>query len=711
MTRLPALLILLLFLQVFSLYGQGPTEDLEMATADANFARKCYASAIPFYLQKIKAGSADAITFYKAGVCYLNSRSQKKKAAEYLEKAIYLSTSFATQGIAKETDAPADVFQQLGDAYRHQLRFTEALANYQKYQARLKESKVKDAAALQTIASKIENARFEEDLKQVIGLPPNFKMASIITNEKDPVGEFSSAYTPDKSAIVYTLKIPVSNVRKYDDVLYFEETNTGSADSSENLKAPAVHTNTATLETLAVKPGKKKAPDLNQDTIVNITTVGTSVDGQVMLTYKNENGEGNLYVQRLNANQWSYPVKLPKAANIKGWEPGEFISADGNALYFASDRAGGYGGKDIYRCKRMANGEWSKATNLGPEINTAFDDEAPFLHSDGVTLYYSSNRNKPTVMYDIFTSQISGDSWGKPLIVGYPVNSSEDNSFYQVKVDKKKLLAANTSSNTKESATANKTEVPVAKLGKEEKIKRLNDSLAHSEQPAGDNYLITFENQTKGNLTLLKGEVVGTKLKAEVPLVTDIYVINNSTEKTIGIFQSDKTGKFSLVLPGDINCGVRYEAPGYLFRSENHHLNNTKNYFSKHKPVQLQPMSEAAETRLSNVFFEEDNAKILHTSIPELEFIYDLLAANPGMKIKLHNYIYSKDNSLKTISQWRAEAVMDYLVQKGIDKKRIKAKGYHTGKLPKGEEVDPVILKSEKPVQWLEMEITELKQL
>src|SRR5690606_35428470 len=97
-----------------------------------------------------------------------------------------------------------------------------------------------------------------------------------------------------------------------------------------------------------------------RDSVVYAATVGTSYDGQVMLTYKNDNGDGNLYISRLRDNKWTTPGKMKKIANDAGWESYESLSADGKTLYFVSDRQGGYGGNDIYRCTLQPDGQWSK---------------------------------------------------------------------------------------------------------------------------------------------------------------------------------------------------------------------------------------------------------------------------------------------------------------------------------------------------------------
>ena len=675
---------------------QGQQTSNDLAEAEAMFDRKHYAGAFKFYQTKINKGQANGNIYYKAGVCYLNSRSQKHKAAPLLEKAISESTSFYTHGLAKETDAPMDVYLLLGDAYRYQYKFSEAIGSYEKYLLRLKENKKSDVAAIKLTEARIASARFDADLKETFSLPPNFKLASIEKNGEDAVGEFNSSLSADNKHMIDTLKVPVERIRKYEDEKYFE--------TIPNLKTeiPA-----EPAKPVAQNKNKKSATDFQQDTVVNITTVGTSLDGQVMITYKDDGGEANLYMQRLIANQWSKPVKLAKTANLKGWEPQEFMSPDGSLLYFSSDRPGGYGGMDIYRCKKLPNGEWSKAVNLGPDINSAYHDEAPFLHPDGQTLLYSSNRIKPTVTYDIFASKISGDAWSKAQVVGYPINSSEDNSFYQVAVEKKKLLAENSAKSGKDKKP--EKEEPAKSKGKKE-VKQLSDSLV-LEQKTGEHALVTFESQYKNNLHLLKGTVNAKKgKKSSAPLEADIKLVNNSKDQVMNIFKSDRAGRFSCIMSPDANTAVVYEAPGYLFCSQNYYLSSAeKNAGVGQGQVILQPFEEGSSTRLNNIFFEGETNKLAPASLPELNRVFELLHNNPGLNIRLTNYIFTPDKSYTGLSVERAEAVKNYLIEKGIAKKRIKTKGERPKSLPKNEQPELVAEKDPKPVQRMELQIEELK--
>lgn len=164
-----------------------------------------------------------------------------------------------------------------------------------------------------------------------------------------------------------------------------------------------------------------------------------SADGKWLFLYKSAQG-GNLYKSEWRNNEWSVPKSLGKHINSKNQEASITISADGNTVYFSSNRAGGQGGLDLYKATLGEDGEWSSPQNLGPDINTEFEEDAPFITSDGKTLYFSSSSNDNIGVYDIFKSIYNDklDKWSKPQNLGVPVNSPEDDIFIVLTKDKKK---------------------------------------------------------------------------------------------------------------------------------------------------------------------------------------------------------------------------------------------------------------------------------
>ena len=152
-----------------------------------------------------------------------------------------------------------------------------------------------------------------------------------------------------------------------------------------------------------------------------------SADGNELYFSRQGDGNSDIYVSKASKKgKWSPPTKLDKIINTKYNETCAFISSDGSLLLFASNRPGGYGGYDLYISEKLENGNWGKPKNMGPQINTAYDEQWPVLMPDG-TLYFSSKGHETMGGYDIFKTTMSADStWKEPVNMGYPLNTPFD---------------------------------------------------------------------------------------------------------------------------------------------------------------------------------------------------------------------------------------------------------------------------------------------
>jgi hypothetical protein len=225
------------------------------------------------------------------------------------------------------------------------------------------------------------------------------------------------------------------------------------------------------------------------------------------------------------------PEKLPSPINTKDYtSPSATLSADGQTIYFSSNRPGGFGKKDIYRAVKLPNGKWSKALNLGSIINTEEDEDSPFIHPDGKTLYFSSRSHKNMGGYDIFKTTLSEEGhWSEPVNMGYPVNTPDDDIYFALS---------------------------------------LNGQTGYysSDRPGGfggsDIYLIHFPENDLG-LTVFKGIVVSAD-SADRPISAAISLFDSKTGNQEGIYNTNPlTGKFIFILKWDGEYQMRVEAKGY----------------------------------------------------------------------------------------------------------------------------------------------------
>jgi hypothetical protein len=186
---------------------------------------------------------------------------------------------------------------------------------------------------------------------------------------------------------------------------------------------------------------QEPTPLENANTITNDAVVSISNDGQNLFTFKSTATEGgDIYESNLVGKKFSVPTKVKGDINSTSWEGSISLSANQRMAIFSSERPGGFGGVDLYSAIKMADGTWGKVKNLGSEINTPYDDDAPFIHPDGKTLIFSSMGHNSMGAYDIFFSDLDeiDSTWKKPTNIGYPINTVDDDIYYVLSSDGKR---------------------------------------------------------------------------------------------------------------------------------------------------------------------------------------------------------------------------------------------------------------------------------
>ncbi|MES2590686.1 MAG: OmpA family protein [Bacteroidota bacterium] len=648
--RALAILTVMFFIKLSELTGQTESTNKVFVKAENLFSHHSYSAALPLYQELLKNEFSNAYLNYKIGVCYLNSRSQKTEAAFYLEKSVTLSdgdivednlgnlsqgpSSLYSSGKNDKQLAqaaiPLIVYKYLGDAYRINYEFDSAIKYYEKYKKQLSSGNL-DQLIKEKINIEIQDCKFGKELKGLRNIDLNFKGENKIRTN----GQLFNSLTP------LTISPPSQffkpNKLKTDRI-FFE---------------PVASSNKTDSLIMSGLVGKRNCSKINDSAaLCNEATVGTSTDGQIVLTYRVNKGVGSLYASSLNNNQWTAPEKLAKMSNLKGWEPNEYISADGTVLYFSSDRPGGYGGKDIYKSKKELNGEWGKAYNLGPIINTPFDEEAPLIFPDGVTLYFCSNGHKTIGCHDIFVSTFNDrEVWTSPAHVGYPVDATYDDLVETASV-KNNSINGNGS----------------------------NENVVETQDYGKKNFIVTFYNSEKASLNLIKREVVD--IKGDPLKDIKITITDNETGEISAVYYSgNNMGNYLFILPKEKNNNISYEAKGYIFQSEHIDISNSINYYEIYKSVQMRPAIEGERILLNNIFFDSKRAELRSDSNVELDKLISFFNENPGIKVQISGYVLKgnqKEN--KKLAQERAEALANYLIKNGINKEQLTSKGYGKAK-------------------------------
>ena len=399
---------------VTTAFSQGKVYREKFAQGNYLILEENYQLALDYFLEAYKIDSSNANINYKIGLCYLQTPTQKKQALAYLKKAITNVTHNYDDTNPFEKKAPENAYALIAEAYRLDYKFTESNIYYNTFKNLVGDHNKELTNDLSNQIDKNFNAiEFTKDTVIVS-----------IANVGDSINTIFPDYSPvvssDGSILIFTSRRPgstggekTSTDEYYDDIYYSIKHENG-------------------------KWGKAQSIGRTINTINNEADLSLSADGQQLFIYRDVNG-GDIFYSTPEIDGWSEPQPVT-AVNTAAWETHASLSPDGHTLYFVSDRKeGSYGGKDIWRCVMLPNGKWSLPVNLGSVINTAEDEDSPFMHADGTTLFFSSKGHKNMGGFDIFKSTLQEDNtWTAPQNMQAPINTPDDDIFYMQSADGKK---------------------------------------------------------------------------------------------------------------------------------------------------------------------------------------------------------------------------------------------------------------------------------
>ena len=379
----------------------------------------------------------------------------------------------------------------------------------------------------------------------------------------------------------------------------------------------------------------------------NEGTVAVHPDGSTIYytVCNQEDGEGgcDLYYSLTDGINWSPRINMGKTINSASWEGQPTVSMGGNVIIFCSGRSGGYGGKDLYITNKNSKGEWSTPKNLGPQINTVLDDEAPFLHYDGRTLYFSSNGHPGFGGLDIFVSRLNDiDEWSDPQNISQYINSSGDEAGFYVEPSGKKAYFV-------------------------------------SDRPGGYGSMDIWSFNLKDELKPAPSNILSINIidaKTKEPVIAKLILNNLKNSRTI----LDTTlSKVKTYYPSGGNYGLFAEAKGYLPFTQNYNKPITSSEGTNETiTIALVKASKGNSIVLKNIFFDFDKWDIKPESVKALQTMVAFLKANPNLNIEVGGYTDNKgsDEYNKDLSDKRAKSVYSYLIENEIKASRLSSKGY-----------------------------------
>ncbi len=591
---------------------------------------------------------------FQLGYCYMHS-PEKYKAVPILEKVLEY---YKANPKGNEVNL-IDAYYFLGRAYFMSYQFDMAEKMFLELRPMIKNKKL-----LKILYEQIELTKSAQELFN----NPKPLVVTRLGIINTSFSEHTPVISADENFLYFTSKRGDLNKEKtiegdfYENIYKYDKTHgywTKPEPLPQNINLPMTH----------------------------VATSGLSVDGQELYLYiSDKKNSGNLYYSQLQGDKWTNPVLLDKTINSKKRETHASVSADGHYLYFTSDRRGGYGGLDIYVSEKQGDGTWGEAKNLGPNINTEKNEEGPFIHPDGVTLYFSSEGHKGMGGYDVFVSKKESGDWSVAKNLGFPLNTVDNDVFFVLTIDGKRayyssrqegvtnIYIANISDEENNSLTlvtgyAYDADIKTSAFPKEEAVYN-GDTLIIGNRKITKNY--TYEIKDKIFITRKtenQNQIIITDSVCTVPpkviisavKLEDMTLDNNYSANFV-------TGKYLFVVPNNKDFYVYYEADGFLYDTK--FIEKNEGQYNKIEyNAQLDPLVEGTVFSEKFLVFEPESAQIENRNIAELDILVRYMQVNEFLQVRFStNEFYYEE---PVLDDNRRTNAIDYLISNGISKDRI----------------------------------------
>jgi len=646
--------------------------------AELNFSDKNYIEALNQFTQLYNYKPNDLYYKLMMGICYTYDPAQKQKSIEIIEQVKVTNPEYNLVNF------------YLGKAYAVNYDFDKAVNLFNMFLTRATNE---DATQKGMATQMIENCKNAKEI-----LADTIKQ-NVVENIKYPINSQYSEYVPvisaDESVIIFTYRGIKSK---------------GAEDIEKSMGAEAY------MEDVFIsykKNGEWTEPVSIGDNInskEHDAAIALSVDGHTLFIYKTDGGKNDIYVSHLKGKDWTKPERLRGDVNHnKSWEGSCSLSANGKTLYFASDRDGGLGGRDIYKADKQADGSWKNVVNLGPNVNTAFNDDAPFIHPDNITLFFSSEGHTSIGGYDIFSTISDGfGGFGEPKNLGYPINTIDDNRYF--------VLSASGKTGYYSGGGVNSIgEQDIFKIitGKIEKpvLALLLGKVYFDDVPTGS--MMSLYKHAEGELegTFVSNAESGKYVMALTPGVYEIEVELESGEIVSDSIRLNDITEYVVLhkdfrIYSDTNLIVKNDPSlEELLAAELKKEDKTiDTLFTDNidADIELAPMDAGRTFTLNNIEYDFDKSTLRSVSKTELDRLVVILNEHKDIKVEISSHtdakrnvemakrafkqrgeVYTKEAHDKMskrynnrLSQRRANSVTNYLIKKGIAKSRLVAKGY-----------------------------------
>lgn len=629
-----------------------------------------YRNALRHFEKAYKFNPDNAELNYMMGRVILKG-AHKENAHKYFDKAYELDSTVAD-----------DILFELALSHHLNEDWDVAIDYYKQFEAYILSEEHKDESPIFIEKINIYEKHIEEcqNGKELSSKPVDVVLRPLPEGINTEYDEYSPVISADDSIMYFTTRrgevtgshAPTpKEIEKdkteevhYEDIMYSLRQPDGSWSEPLNIGSP-----------------------INTDD--HDATVSLSPDGEHMIFYRAKRGEGKLYDALVENDEWVNPVELPETINAKkAHNPSAVYTEDRKRIFFASTREEGNLGTydslhdlreythDIFYSDWDENSQtWGPAKNLGATVNTKYNERGLYLHPNGKTLFFSSEGHNSMGGYDIFYSDYdeASNSWSNPTNLGYPINGPEDDIYFVLTGDGRTAYYS-----TEHKDGIGMQDIYEIKFKDADRITFVEEeAIAEAEEAVEETTEeeAVVETQQANSISIL-GKV--TDVKDSAPVKASLNIKDLTSGKTYNAASSSVTGKYSLQMPVNVKeIKIESNAEGYLFYREDYKLQKTSNNTYGFN-IEMKKAEKGAHLTLNDIYFAVNDDKLQEESFETLDKVVDLLNDNPKLEIEIGGHTDntgSESYNLK-LSERRAKAVVDYLVEKKVDPSRLEFKGY-----------------------------------
>ncbi len=506
-----------------SIFAQKEGGKLDPFNAEQKLIQGNFEGALDDFLNLREGDPQNDNYNYNIAICYLNTNINKSKAIPYLET------------ITRKPKYDPNALYLLARAYQYAYRFDDAIKAYTTF-------KQTGRGNVENLKDADRQIQFCINAKELMKFPVGVTFENLGANVNSPYADYYPFVPNDESFIIFNSRKPDEGAEKvkedgsFPPAVYISKVNNGAFSKAKIFESPAIK-----------KEGEQEV-------------IGLSGSGDVMLLYYSNAKGGDIYISNgEKGRNFKTPEKLSSNINSSSEEIAACINNDGAILYFASNRDGGFGGTDLYMSVKLPNGTWGPAQNLGPEINTPFNEDFPNIAPDGKTLYFSSTGHTTMGGYDIFKAEwdLTSNKFSNSKNLGYPINTPEDDYNFRM-----------------------------ANNG------RFGYMAALREGGLGDLdiYRVTF-NEVEPQYSVLIGDIVSADSTQKINFYDVFISVNDSkTHEIVGTYlPNPNSGRFIIILSSG-TYDITIEANGFKTLSEKVTILDKSSFrFEIQKDIKLKP--------------------------------------------------------------------------------------------------------------------------